>query len=161
MVEISAQISQDNPFHFKNHSEFLKYFRSRLLPICRSSSNYLFNIRFVSGEDAITNMVESILQMSEINCCSSVEIEIDKRTGQKALPAEAISDWLEKIASGVKVHEKVTKEKYLKIKMFGIRNTREIHDHLKEVCLIPFIHIMICLCYVIYFKYNFNPKFAN
>ena len=147
MIEFYAYISQDDTTYFNNHSKLLYYLQNRLLQICDSARGYKFSILFFSHANTITNVIESILQMPPIERCSNVEIEIPFLWRvQKQLPVKAISNWLEMSADGMEINYQRKREKFLKIWMSDIQNTKEMIDHLVMVYLIiltTFICVLI------------------
>ena len=91
MIEFWARISQDYPPYFTDHSFLLNYLQNRLLGICDSSRGYKFRISFWSDENAISNVISSILQMPPMKRCSNVEIEIYGTFGlHKQFPVEIL-----------------------------------------------------------------------
>ena len=135
-INICAQISMD-PKDFNDHSHLLDYIRNHLLLLCNSSRAYKFFILNHSDENLFTHAITSILQINVIECCQHIEIVILDSCGkhQKSLPVEAISNWLEKSDDGIKVDDRLPKEKFLSIRLpFNeFQNTREILDYLMMV----------------------------
>ena len=81
--------------------------------------------------------------MPKIKRCTNVEIKIVE-AGQKELPVNEISSWLEQSAADeMENSAQNTKERFLTIGFYGfllwfmpaiyIQNAREMVDHLKEV----------------------------
>ena len=89
----SANIDRADPSHFSNHSSVITYLRDRLLPICDSSRRYKFSIAFVSDKNSTTEVVSSILQISQVRRCSKVSIKLFNNVPGR-LPVEDISNWL-------------------------------------------------------------------
>ena len=135
MVEFIADIFQENRNHFSDHSKLLDYIRNRFLPICNSFRRYKFKIGFNSAANSGTDITASILQMDEIKHCLNVEIRLFDG-GQKRLPVEEISNWLEPFAAGTKNTLQNQKERLLTIYHIGpftIQNAREMLEHLAKV----------------------------
>ena len=135
MVEFIADIFQEDCNHFSDHSKLLDYIRNRFLPICNSFRRYKFKIGFNSAANSGTDITASILQMDEIKHCLNVEIRLFDG-GQKLLPVEEISNWLEPFAAGTKNTLQNQKERLLTIYHIGpftIQNAREMLEHLAKV----------------------------
>lgn len=144
MIAFHAGISQHHSSYFANHSTLIDYLRACLNTICNSARGYKFLICFWSDEVeicAIATVISSILQMPPVKRCENVAIEIPlPRQVQRALPVEAISNWLEKSSDEMQINDRKPKEKFLKIRADGIQNYRELIDCLKMVFLIDFIN---------------------
>ena len=81
--------------------------------------------------------------MDEIKHCSNVEIRLFYG-GQKRLPIEEISNWLERSADGAKNNIQNQTERFLKIYYNYylnpvIKNAREMLEHLTKVYFIYFM----------------------
>ena len=107
-------ISEYDPEQFSNHQTLIKYISERLLPICESSRRYLFGFNFCSDKNSSSNVIASILQMSQI-CrygCFGVYIGlIDNNPTQ--LPIETISTWLNRNSGAMEIHQKQTESALL------------------------------------------------
>lgn len=145
VVEFQASISQGTG-HFRDHSHFLDHFRHQFLPICNSSCSYAFNVHFYSDKNAVTNVIASLLWLPELRRCSSVEVRICYWKGsqgqQTLLPIEMISNWLEK-SHGAEMNVRKKKENFLKIRVDGIQNAREMIDHLQMVLFFMLKHLQL------------------
>lgn len=138
MIKFYAIIEQNDHRHFSDHSLLLQYIHNRLIPICNASRGYKFDIGFYSDEYSVRNVIESLLQSTEIKHCTNVDIvfETHRRWGvQGILPVEAISSWLGRSADGKENIMQAEKEKLLKIGFysFHVQNALEMVDHLKMV----------------------------
>lgn len=135
MIEFRAGFFPDDPYRFNCYSTLIDY-RIRFLQICDSARGYKFQIYFFSDANVITNIIASILQMPQIERCSTVELEIILRWGvQMQLPVKAILNWLENPADEMQINERKPKEKFLTIWLRGdhIHNVQELINHLKMV----------------------------
>ena len=95
------------------------------------------SIFFTSHEVSRTNLIDQILQMPRIECCSNVEIKLNKIYGSiilsLQLPIESISNWLHRNCDGIKDE---SKERLLRIYSSGFLfswSIRALCDHLKKV----------------------------
>ena len=125
-----SAIDEKDSSCFSNHSELLKYFSDRILPIYDKLRGYSVDIEFVSNKSAGNYVLTSLLQMPRITCCSDVHISIYD-ADQMNLPVEEISNWL---------HRKRGRhrERSLQIFIHDIENLIEMLNHLKEVVLFNF-----------------------
>ena len=75
--------------------------------------------------------------MNEIKRSSRIKIEIEMfHRGDKHLPVEEISNWLENPSDGMENIAQIKKERFLEVDFdisCTIQNAREMVDHLKEV----------------------------
>lgn len=142
LIEAKFGISEFD-YDFISHSHLLEYVQNRLLPICESSRGYKFQIHLESDKNSTKGLIASLLQMPKIKRCSNIEIKIIE-AGQKELPVNEISSWLERsTADGMENGVQNKKERFLTIGFYGfllwfmpaiyIQNSREMVDHLKEV----------------------------
>ena len=135
---------------FSDHSSLVIYLRDRLLPICDSSRRYEFNIDFDFDEyepddsnpdsaehkpDDSTDLVRSILQISQVRNCSNVSIYL---FCMLHLPVDDISNWLvPKAVEGAEIcGKKEEQNRFLLINTLHVPNSQEMWDHFKEVNLI-------------------------
>lgn len=136
VVKFYAIIS-GNRNHFSDHSQFLEFVQTRLLSNCGSSRSYKFEIYFKSDEQLATSAIASLLKMNEIKRSSRIKIEIEMfHRGDKHLPVEEISNWLENPSDGMENIAQIKKERFLEVDFdisCTIQNAREMVDHLKEV----------------------------
>ena len=134
-----ADINQADPGHFSDHSSVGIYLRDRLLPICDSSRRYEFNIyiSLESDENSATEVISSILQISQVQSCSHVSIvlSIELFGKQSArMPVEDISNWLTpKTVEGAEICDKKGENRFLLIYSDTIPNKKEMLKHLMEV----------------------------
>ena len=116
--------------HFTDHLQLIAYFRDELLPICDSSHRYSFTFHFDSDKDAAASVIESLLQMPQIDRCSNVGIEIDYANPTQ-LPVNSIAQFLNHPKYDQIIRK--TKEKFLKIYLDEIQNVSNLCDHLTKV----------------------------
>ena len=148
MIEFNANIGIINCRDFSDHLQLLNYICDRFLPICDSSCGYKFSICFFSNQNAVTDVIASLLQMSEIKLSPVFGIEIPICRGkQRQLPVESISNWLELSNDGMEknVHinknkrdgkERSQEERFLEVNLdAGIDNVREMLENLTKVNL--------------------------
>ena len=132
-----ADINQADPGHFSDHSSVVIYLRDRLLPIFDSSRRYEFNISFKSDENSATEVISSILQISQVQSCSHVSIvlSIELFGKQSArMPVEDISNWLTpKTVEGAEICGKKGENRFLQIRSYIISNKKEMWEHLIKV----------------------------
>ena len=128
-----ADINQADPGHFSDHSSVVIYLRDRLLPIFDSSRRYEFYINFKSDENSATEVISSILQISQVRSCSHVSIVLFGYFLSARLPVEDISNWLTpKTVEGAEICGKKGENRFLLI-YSNILNKKEMWEHLKEV----------------------------
>lgn len=125
-----GKIANDLPNHFTDHSQLIAYFRDDLLPILDSSRRYSFEIRFTSDKDAAASVIESLLQMPQIERCSNVAIGINYANPTQ-LPVDSIIQFLNQKKCDQIIRK--TKEKFLKIRLGKIQNVSNLCDHLTKV----------------------------
>ena len=142
-IFLKATIKQDDPNHFSDHSSVVVYLRDRLLPICDSSRRYVFSIWFTSDENYASEVISSILQISQVRSCSHVQIDLFVYNWSDRLPVEDISNWLAQNTDDVvEIYgmRKWKKNRFLlihsNITQVYSRNTQEMWDHLKQVNLL-------------------------
>ena len=136
-----AYINRDDRSDFSDHSSVAIYLHYGLLPICDSSRCYEFNIDFDFDLDeyepdgfASMDLIYSILQISQVQSCSNVSIELSGNSTSTFLPVEEILDWLaQKTADCVEIYDTKEQNRFLWIKSLCIPNIQEMWDHLKEV----------------------------
>ena len=87
-----GQVDENNSSCFADHSDFLNYFRNRILPMFHKVRGYLISIILHSDNGVGKFVLSSLLQMQEIDRSSEVKIYI-RNTVQK-LPVAEISLWL-------------------------------------------------------------------
>ena len=136
LIHFNGTINKNNPDNFNSHSQLFGHLRNELLPICGSSRGYKFDL-FTADEVSRTNLIDQILQMPRIECCSNVEIKLNKIYGSiilsLQLPIESISNWLHRNCDGIKEE---SKERLLRIYSSGFIFSWGIGalcDHLKKV----------------------------
>lgn len=133
-MKFKCFIDQNSPTDFYNRFQLLAHLRNELLQICDHCRSYEFLIFSYSKKNVavVGDIIFSILQMPEIQRCSSLKFSFHlfKRAVAR-LPAEAIKNWLVRIADGNDQAE----YRFLQIKTHGITNRREICDRLKQVWL--------------------------
>ena len=130
-IRFEANIDQADQNDFREHSSVIIYLRYSLLPICNSSRRYVFSIWFESDRNYTTEVISSILQISQVQNCSNVYFNIWMEPTR--LPVEDISNWLvPKSDDGVEICGNMG-ERSFRIYSFVVTNTQEIWDHLKEV----------------------------
>ena len=130
MIIYVGKIDRDLPNHFADHSQLIAYFRDELLPICDSSRRYSFNFQLNSDKDAAASVIESLLQMSQIDHCSNVGIRIDYANPTQ-LPVDSITQFLNHPKYDQIIGK--TKEKFLKIRLRKIQSVSNLCDHLTKV----------------------------
>ena len=154
-IFLKATIKQDDPNHFSDHSSVVVYLRDRLLPICDSSRRYVFSIWFTSDENSASEVISSILQISQVRSCSHVSIELfGIRDVFARLPVEEISNWLAQNTDDVvEIYgmRKWKENRFLKIIYSDvISNTQEMWEHLKQVnlahCYWLLVSLLNCKC---------------
>ena len=132
-IRFEAVINQSDPSHFSDHSSVVIYLRDRLLPICNSSRRYVFDISFYSDKNSAANLISSILQISQVQSCSNVSIELFGNHSAR-LPAEDISNWLGlKTVEGAEICGKKEEKRFLLIYSRIIEKAQEMWEHLKKV----------------------------
>ena len=134
-----AIIDSGDPCHFSDHSTIVIYLRYGLLPICNSSRRYNFDIDFDLNENCATDLISSILQISQVRLCSNVSIELfDDFDQSTRLPVEDISNWLApKTDNDVAICGKKAQYRFLKIYLDIISNGQKMWEHLKAVNFFP------------------------
>ena len=126
LIHLICTVNPNGPNNFKNHFQLLEHVQNELLPICESSRGFKFEIEFYSSAD--TNLIESLLQMPPIYCCSNVEIELYEFSKWPIqLPVESISGWLHPKFDG---NNGKSKERFLRICSYNFQNAWEMRDHL-------------------------------
>ena len=149
-----ASINRDHPNHFSDHLNLVIYLRDRLLPICDSSRRYVFSIWFTSDENSASEVISSILQISQVRSCSHVSIELFGYNWSDRLPVEDISNWLAQNTDDVvEIYgmRKWKENRFLKIIYSDvISNTQEMWEHLKQVnlahCYWLLVSLLNCKC---------------
>ena len=107
LIHFECIVSENARSEFSNHQTLIKYISDRLLTICESSRKYSFFIRFASDENSASNIIASILQMSQI-CrygCFGIHIGLIC-TNPTQLPTETISTWLNRNSDAMEIHQK-------------------------------------------------------
>ena len=141
-TDFVANTNHNNPWNFSDHTNLVIYLRDKLMPVCNSSRQYAFVIGFGgsdggwSDENSATEVISSILQISQVQSCSNVSIKL---TVDSAiwLPVENISNWLAPTTDdGIDICGKKEQNRFLLIFSDIIPNAQEMCDHLKEVNLI-------------------------
>ena len=133
-----ANIEQDDPRHFSDHSSVFIYLRDILLPICGSSRRIKFeiwfSIAFESDKTSSANLISSILQISQVRNCSNVSIDLFGYNQSARLPVHDISNWLaSKTVEGTEISGKKEENRFLLIYSNIIPNMKEMWEHLMEV----------------------------
>ena len=125
-------VSEYNPYHLSNHQTLIEYISDRLLPICESSRMYSFYIGFGSDFNSASNIIASILQMSQIcrDGCLGVCIALISGANPTQLPIETISTWLNRKSGAMEIHQKQTR------RVLFIRSNRlsETFQNIPEMC---------------------------
>ena len=133
-----ANINQNDPTCFSDHSLLLSYLSEQLLQICNSSRRYEFLIYFHSDKNAGTNVISSLLKMPPISRCSNFEITLYGIEEALQLPIETISDWLNR-----KKHDgRIPQEIFMTIYIYEIQNATEMCDHLSKVRFIFIVFLL-------------------
>ena len=135
-IRFYGRINENDPLNFSNHSTLIDYIRDEFLPICDSSRRYKFEIDFFSDKDAATNVVSSILKMTQIVRCFYVEIWISTMGYPSKLPVGEIVRWLNQKIDRIGFIGKKNEEKFLTILSCQIQDELEICEHLTEVLFI-------------------------
>ena len=134
-----ANIYQDDPSDFSDHSSVIIYLRDILLPICNSDHRYVFEISFISDENSTTDVISSILQFPQVRSCSNVSFTFVCNSLQ--LPVEDISNWLApKTGDGVEIYGKKQENRFPRLIYAQFENFQEMWEHLKEV---KFFHNLV------------------
>ena len=129
-----GRIKQYEPSCFSDHSVLVAYLSDRLLPLCNSFRRYEFDIWFQSDRESATNVISSILQLTQNMRCSNLNISLYCLEMPTLLPVEAISNWLNrKMEDALGNVSRTPKETLLKICLGGIQNMEEMCDHLATV----------------------------
>ena len=135
-ILICAEIDKEKPSQFGDYSTLLNHIRGELLPICDSSRQYSF---FIVGSDKThhVSVIESILTIPQIVCCSNILIEVHQIATPLQLPVGAIAQWLNQTADRNRIDGQ-KKEKFLRIgtEHDKIRNVLEMCKHLTEVLVL-------------------------
>ena len=125
-------VSEYETKQFSNHQTLIKYISERLLPICESSRKHSFTISFFADRNSASNIIASILQMSQICRCFGVDIGLIG-TNPTQLPIESISNWLNRNSDALEIRQK-RKGSFLRIHAYKtFQNIPEICDLLKTV----------------------------
>ena len=133
LILFVCKVDQNDESHFSDHQTLIEYLRDRLLPICDSSRAYSFDIVFDSDKNSSSSVIDSILQMSQINCysCFDVFIGLIDDANPAQLPIDTISKWLHR--SGTEIRQK-QKDNFLLICSYkAFQNIPEMCDLLKTV----------------------------
>ena len=137
-IRFVANINQNDPTCFSDHSILLSYLSEQLLQICNSSRRYEFLIYFHSDKNAGTNVISSLLKMPPISRCSNLEITLYGIEEALQLPIETISDWLNR-----KKHDgRIPQEIFMTIYIYEIQNATEMCDHLSKVRFIFIVFLL-------------------
>ena len=132
LIVFDAYINKGHQHYFSSHLQLVDHLRQQLLPICDSSRGYTFEICFYSGKSEASAVIESILQLPQIEHCSHVELVLCY-ANPTALPVQAITQWLNRKCNRTGVTGPKGKEKFLKISLDWIQNLVEMCGHLTEV----------------------------
>ena len=137
-IRFVASIDHADPSHFSDYSSVVIYLCYGLLPIFNSSRRYNFVIKLDPDKNSATDLISSILEISQFRRCSHVSIKLvfgfDYDAVSTQLPFEDISNWL--AAKTDEIYGKKQENKFLQIISNVIPNTQELWEHLKEVNLI-------------------------
>ena len=132
LISFKCFVCEYDQSAFFNHQTLIKYISERLLPICESSRSYSFFIGFISDENSASNIIASILQMTQISRygCFGVCIGLIGKTVTAQLPIEPISTWLNRNSGAMEIHQKQTDRVLL------IRSDRpsETFQNIPEIC---------------------------
>ena len=135
LIHFNATIDGNNRSNFKNRTQLIDHLRNEFLPICGSSGGYKFVIWLYSDAVSSTDLLAKILQMSQIDRCSNVDIflhECTIYTREYQLTFEPISDWLHRNYNGIAGK---SKERFLRIFPSDSLWAQELCDHLKKVTI--------------------------
>ena len=94
MLCFYAQVDENNSSRFADHSDFLNYFRNRILPMFHKVRGYLISIKLYSDNGVGKCVLSSLLQMQEIDRSSEVKIHIRDTVQKLPVPVTEISLWL-------------------------------------------------------------------
>ena len=123
--------------YFTNHLTLLEHIEKELLPICDACRSYKFTIRFYSDYSSVPKVIEMILKFRPINACSNVFLKVfafDYPPVPKALPIDAITNWVNQSCDYNKINQQAKKERILKILINAkISNVSGMQERLKEV----------------------------
>ena len=147
-IRFVASIDHADPSHFSDYSSVVIYLCYGLLPIFNSSRRYNFVIKQDPDKNSATDLISSILEISQFRRCSHVSIKLfgfDYDAFFTQLPFEDISNWL--TAKTDEIYGKKHENKFLQIYSNFIQNTQELWEHLKEVNLI-WVQISILFVFI-------------
>ena len=137
-INFFASIDHANPSYFSDYSSVAIYLCYGLLPIFNSSRRYNFVIKLDPDKNSATDLISSVLEISQVRRCSHVSIKLvfgfDYDAVSTQLPFEDISNWL--AAKTDEIYGKKQENRFLLIYSKIIPNTQEMWEHLKEVNLI-------------------------
>ena len=132
-----------NHYHFNGHSQLIDHLRDELLPLCSTFRRYEFALNFTCCDETATNVLASILQMSQISRCQNVEIKLYPMILlylPLQFPVEVISGWL--TGSSEDGANQKMENRLLSIYSFNISNSQEMWNHLEQVNNVMFA----CIC---------------
>ena len=161
ILYFSGAVDATDSSRFSDHSELLKYLSDRILPICDDSKprgyHICIDIYLEVGiwSNVGRDIIPSLLQMPQINCCYDVQIRICSDADQIELPVKEISNWLHRKCDS-------QRERSLFINFCLIQNMMEMFMHLKKVSSmqIDFAEIFKNTFLCLYHK-NYSKNFRN
>lgn len=142
ILVFSGAVDANYASRFSDHSELLKYLSNRILPFCDiKPRGYHFFIDLYSEvgiwSNAGRDIISSLLQMPQINCCYDAQIQICSDADQVELPVKEISNWLHRNCDSHRI-----RKRSLHIYSGPIANLMEMFNHLKEVILTVCVDVM-------------------
>lgn len=129
MICFDADINEDNPKDFNNHSQLLDHLHREFIPLCCSPFSIQFNIGFFQSENNfVLPVIGSILQMFQFHPCSVLKFKVYEVQEPIEVPLEAISNWFSQKARGIKLKD--PKQDFLTMDVYHV--CRRIQkNHLK------------------------------
>ena len=128
LINYICIVSENAANQFSNYQTLIEYISERLLPICKSSRQYIFGFNFFSDKNSSSHAIDSILQMAQISRYGCVGVYIGLiGTNPAQLPIETISTWLNRNSDAMEIHQKQTESVLL------IRSS-ETFQNIPEMC---------------------------
>lgn len=125
-----GDIYRNGYMDFASYSFLLNYLSDRMLPICNLSRRYEFYICFYSDKEAVTNVISSIIQMSQVKNASDLKLRLSLLEQSTHLPIKVI------MVNGMIAIGQNRQNIVLELCLYdGIQNVVEICNHLLEVLL--------------------------
>ena len=148
-INFFASIDHANPSYFSDYSSVAIYLCYGLLPIINSSRRYNFVIDLDTDKNSATDLISSVLEISQVRRCSHVSIKLfdfNYDAVSTQLPVQDISNWL--AAKTDEIYGKKQENKFLQI-YSNVKSihTQELWEHLKEVNLI-WVQISILFVFI-------------